>query len=503
MKSTRLVGFAALLLGVGVVSFAGCDDEADGTGGATSSSSSTGKASSSGGMVTVSASSSSGMSGDGNDTFATATVLEADADGVFASPNMDPDIADLTSPDVDVDFYKIDAKKGPMFFGVNIHPTGQSGLAEGYIDSVLTIYDSNMAQIAQNDDRFPRTTTDSELFTILPADGTYYIKVEEFCESTLSGGMCPSDYFDNILYNQYVVFGIPLAADMGNIPEGPEPNDTGATATPLTYAPVPMMAGSYYLSLAFGTLTPNTDSDWFKFTPPADVMLDPDQRLSIDFVNPPGTIDGNGSDVKVGVVQIIDSADMSVYAQLDFTNEPSDPNRTDMSGVPVIAGHDYFLKVPFGAKAANGQGAFYFMEHGIGGGNPVEAQELTNNLPATPEVLQIPAMSTGYFVEGDIAAGDLDHFKVATNGQPSLAVACGAQRSGSGLRNLKAEVLKADGITPIAMGSATETATMPINLDVDVTGNTDVVIKLTATQDATVKSTFYRCGIYPQATPMP
>jgi hypothetical protein len=86
------------------------------------------------------------------------------------------------------------------------------------MDLVITIFDSSKTQIAQNDDPFPRDTQDSKLYTVLPEDGDYYIKVEEFCETDLSGGNCPADYFDGIFEYGYAVnvFQIDGVDDMGS-----------------------------------------------------------------------------------------------------------------------------------------------------------------------------------------------------------------------------------------------------------------------------------------------
>ena len=66
------------------------------------------------------------------------------------------------------------------------------------IDTVITLYDGSMNQIAENDDAIPRFNTDSELVIHVPAAGTYYVEVQEFSDWAGEDpeGMAP--YFMNI-----------------------------------------------------------------------------------------------------------------------------------------------------------------------------------------------------------------------------------------------------------------------------------------------------------------
>jgi Ca2+-binding RTX toxin-like protein len=78
------------------------------------------------------------------------------------------------------DFYKITGTVGQS---VNIEAMSRSILSArpGWspVDTVVTVYDSNGNQIAHNDDQFE--PTDSAIFDLkLPADGTYFIKVNAF-----------------------------------------------------------------------------------------------------------------------------------------------------------------------------------------------------------------------------------------------------------------------------------------------------------------------------------
>ncbi|HTJ84418.1 MAG TPA: hypothetical protein VL400_22020 [Polyangiaceae bacterium] len=486
MKSTILVGLS--VIGLSALGFTtGCGDSgttSTGTGGAGTGGTGTTTG------VTVSSTGgggTGGAQGDGNDTIETATQADVDATTgtQFYQGNLDP-------ADSDVDFVAFDGLKGPVYIGTDAKPDTDP-FADGYLDLVITVYDSNKNQIAQNDDPFPRTSQDSSLYTVLPADGKYYVKVEEFCE--FSPG-CPADYFTNISETAFAVYMVPVdTADNGNVAEATEPNDTLATAAPMEYEPTDT-AGTYYLSVGIGDLNPTTDVDGIKFTIPSDVTVDAASRLDASFEFPPPGKDGDGSGTNPGLIQILDGA--TVVASLDMSAEKNDTSRASLFA-PLTANKEYLLKIGNGpASNAPSADPFYFVLHGVGSGNPVEKNEVTNDIAATAEAVTEAAGTTSYFIEGDLGATDTgDYFSL--NIEPGvLTVACGAQRSGSGVRGLTAAVTKTDGTT--VLGTATETATTDLlidQLDVSATGETKVLVKMTKTsQDATVTGTYYRCGYH-------
>jgi hypothetical protein len=96
--------------------------------------------------------------------------------------------------------------------------------------------------------------------------------------------------------------------------------------------------------------------------------------------------------------------------------------------------------------------------------------------------------------------GDTDYFKVATNGEATISIACASQRNGSGLRGFKATVYKADGTTPIAKGTATETGAADLFIDHVAVApvDTDLVIKIETTlpSDLTNTGAYYICGFH-------
>jgi len=81
------------------------------------------------------------------------------------------------APTGEVDYFTFEGKKGDAVL-IDIFAQ-EKAFEKTAIDTVMTLFDKDQKQIAENDDPTPRTTNDSAIFTILPADGTYYITVQE------------------------------------------------------------------------------------------------------------------------------------------------------------------------------------------------------------------------------------------------------------------------------------------------------------------------------------
>jgi hypothetical protein len=202
---------------------------------------------------------------------------------------------------------------------------------------------------------------------------------------------------------------------------------------------------------------------------------------------------------------IVDPADPTKQVALIDVAAGDEAGR-DLSP-PLMLDHKYylFLQRPAGGAVAND---FYFLQHNGGGSNPLETNEAENNVIATPEVLSVQDNGDGsfsYFVDGDIAVAgvDVDHYTVdipANLTNNKFSIACGAQRSGSGLINFKVEALKGSaGNGAIVGGSITETAAADAlisNIALPA-GETKMIVKVGAgSQSAMVTSNFYRCGIH-------
>lgn len=438
-----------------------------------------------------------GAKPDGNDTKETATQTKIGTD-----PQNDSVAGALDPVASDQDWYKFDGKKGQAINIITAAKTGTDKFDPTYVDLVITMYDSTGKQIAEQDDPNPRSSNDPFIMTVLPADGTYYIRVVE-CTKWEKGGAANCAPVAKITKKNYSMYISEIKfTDAGEVKET-EPNENETQATALTYKKNPNQAGSYYLTTMMGTFSSATDVDTYSFTVPTDITVASGSRLNGSLYTQEGGTTGNGSTTSPSEIWIAEKAAPTVVlAKVDFSKKDTKSNQGQSIDVPLIAGKEY---VAFYKRVANPTGGndFYFDLSGFGAGNPVEKETAgQNDTLATAEALTMATGQTGsYFVEGDLAATtDVDHFKAnvpASNSQ-TVSVACGAERSGSGLRNFKVELLKSDG-SAVTGGAIVESATQDALLSqlTTPTGQAFLVVKLSASSmDATVKGTYYRCGIH-------
>lgn len=437
-----------------------------------------------------------GVTGDGNDNFDQAEEITL-FDGVAEELT----IAELDPIETDNDFFKFEGNAGDAVFLLTVAKTDQSSpgpFADGYPDLMITLFNSNMQQIAHNDDPIPRTTQDSRLYTVLPATGTYYVRVEEFCQVAGQGGPgCDQAYFDGITERLYGLAAVRLdPASPGTVKEPATDNDMPITIDGSEYEENSTGTGYYAMSIQ-GTFKGANDEDVYTFTLPTLFPTTQGRDTSVFEVFPTGP-EGNGSTVPTGLMWITD-LDGNVIAQVDGTK--IDPIGGYPIEAPLTLGETYELHVQ--SSGTPGANPFYFVYHYLTGSNDVETDDAGNNTANTPEPLDSAQSQGGYqgsFVAGNILpGGDVDHFLIGAtpNSGDLVAATCTAQRVGSGLRNLKLTLL--DGATgnPIPGATATETDTETANLGngVALGSTTSVILKVEAEQDGTVLGNFYSCGV--------
>src|SRR5262249_33191546 len=130
------------------------------------------------------------------------------------------------------------------------------------IDTVVTLFDANDKQIAENNDSVPPRNNDSELITVLPADGTYCVRVEE-CWTWASNPMSSCGGTADKAHTTYKA-GVNLLH-----PTKPGPVQGQASMpTPVTFEKVNGGTGCY-LSTVWGKFTGAMDVDSFSFTLPS------------------------------------------------------------------------------------------------------------------------------------------------------------------------------------------------------------------------------------------
>lgn len=428
-----------------------------------------------------------GATGDGNDSFAEAIEMTPEQSVPFVGQG------DLDPADSDADYFFFNGTAGDaILIGSDAKPDGDE-FAEGYVDLVVELYNEQEQLIATNDDPFPRSSQDSSFYTVLPATGKYYLKVNDFC-TWAGAGTCDDAYYDNLTDTAFVTYVIPLdPAEESNVAEAAEPNDTLANATVMEYA-VADMPGQYYLSLAWGEYSTG-DTDAIRFTVPADLVFEADSRANASLLVPPPGVDGSGSSVNPGILSVSEAVSGNVIAQFDMSARTADITARATLDFPVTPGTEYLLTNSEGPTAGGSGTPFYFVVHSVGTGNPVETQEIPNSLPATPEALAQAEGVDSYFIEGDLPTADVDYFRVAVLDE-TFTVACGSLRSGSGATGFKVSVLESDGTTEL--DSAVETVTTDLLIeDVDPGAETELIVKIEKeSQDATNTGNFYRCGLH-------
>ncbi len=406
---------------------------------------------------------------------------------------------DTLDPTGDVDYWSFTGKKGQLIDLVIQTNQQNAPFDPDTIDTFITLYGPDKKQIALNDDQPAFQNNDSEILTVLPTDGTYYVRVEE-CWTWVglhptAGGTC-GDPVDKVNVD-YVLAAYELnATKQTNInPEVAEPNDT--TATKVGYQ---MGSKAYLQTVVYGTLSSATDVDVYQFTPPLDSTVSEGRatcRIDAGF---PG-VNGNGSTLDGLVVSVAsESTPTVVLAQADVYKGAVD--------VPCTLGQSYLMTVKRIANSKTGSSDFYIITHSVGGSNPLEKAESANDTAAGAEVLTSQKTSKGldaYYIAGDLInqAKDVDYFSVKVpTGAKTLSVYCAAMSYGSGLVGFTAEV-KTDADATIPNGTGAENLTdakKPLGVAIDKlavpAGATKLLVKLSAaSQDPVVTGAYYLCGI--------
>ncbi|MCO4745120.1 MAG: pre-peptidase C-terminal domain-containing protein [Proteobacteria bacterium] len=403
------------------------------------------------------------------------------------------------SPDSDVDYLRFQGYAGQTILLTTDAKPSTDEFAEGYVDLVVTLFDANRVQIAENDDPLVRTTQDSLLYTVLPSTGTYYIRVADFCHwLVLQGSSCPVDT-PAISHPEYVVQITALDFGTTNLTDGNVPESQGT----MEYAPNPGSTGSgYFSSILSGSFDGPSDEDVYTFTPPS--LSNIDHRAQMSFLPFPAGVSANGSTADVKLLWIEDADDPSgtKLAQIDggLHNELL---------LPITADTRYELHVQTDGAATVGSNPFYMLLHFNGDSNPVEAEALNSGANDTSgnaeSLVEGGSADPSYFVAGDLDGDgtDVDWYSVdastaagVTTGM-TVSVACSSATMGSGVEGLRAELLDSNAST--VLGSATESADQQSFFgDVALPSSpTQLFLRVSATgQSQTVAGTHYQCGVH-------
>jgi len=428
-----------------------------------------------------------GSQGDGNDSFEEAQDVTI---GMQFSGSLDPE--------TDYDYYKFSSPLAgqALYISTDAKPN-DTPFADGYADLVISLYDSEQNKIAENDDPIPRDTQDSELFTVLPAAGDYYLRVGDFCHwsETEQSTPCPTPQV--IDFPQYGVRIDPVTTE--NFPSFTSEED-GDTA--LNYAPA---SPGYYAALVLGTSDDASEVDTYTFTVPADVEVTQGRSTARFDMFPAGPL-GNGSSAATGKIWVTLAGSTDKIAEIDATM--ADPTFGLTLNMPATFGTVDYEVHHQAADGFSDTNPFHYFFHSFGGSNDVEADEAGNNMKTGAESFA-PGMSTGgsdgFFVAGDfLDTDDVDWFELDLTGNGitadstyTIGGACSATRIGSGA-TVQFSVEQDDGTV---VHSATETAAESANFGDDgkpfPSGTVDsLFLKVeTTAQSADVSGAYYQCGV--------
>ncbi|WP_437573016.1 hypothetical protein [Sorangium sp. So ce887] len=497
MRSMYFLGF--FVLGTIAATAAGCGGDDDGSGGSGGEGGAGSTTTSSVTTTTSGVTSTSTGSGDvddGNDSIDEAEEIPAGNNGLDGT---------LEPLEEDADYYRFTGTKGLPVYLISDAKPDDAERDPTFPDTVITLLDADGNQIAQNDDPVDGLTNDSELLTVLPADGEYFVAVQD-CNAAFPQFAFPDGCFDpaEVVSFDYSLRFLPVnlgASDTDSLVGETEPNDGAEQAVPMPYQ-LTENESAYYTTFVFGSFASETDVDVYSFTPPATPEVDNAQLAELTFSGPGGP-EGNGSTVEVSEVAVFNATDLtSAYAKVD-------PSKGGDIAVPVEAGQEYlvFVKRPAGAVGKND---FYILLNNRASSEPLEAAELTNGDVTTPEggLVSFPNGGGGvsFAIEGKLAdieeGADVDVYEVPLDDVEAgwtISVICGAQRHGSGVRELSAEVLNGDG-TPIdaTTHSATETEAEELFIDrvalPEAPEGNRLLVKVSAgTPAADVTSRGYNC----------
>jgi hypothetical protein len=394
---------------------------------------------------------------DGNDSFAQAVSVTVGMTGVMER---------IGTPG-DHDFFSFAATAGTWYvIDTEANPDDDDTM----VDTVITLYDASMTQIAENDDSVPRVNTDSELIWHCPADGTYYLELQEFSDWSPDSTMAEGDpsYTYTLTVNE-----VDPAAAVVRI-DG-EPGNDATTAEALRT--------NMNFGLLLGTFEDASDVDVFTFTVSGTTAW---------FLDPmPSGMDGYGSTSPAGRVYVMPADESETIARIDNSGD----DYTDFS--PALPPGDYLLFVEHGGAAA-GANDFYAFKIVTGMENTPEGMEASNGTLAGAEALtqmtDADGLVSGFVLAQLGAPSDIDYFSFDLAAGHQMSVACGSASGGSGVRGLRVEVRDASDAV-IAM--ATEAAPMNAFIE-DTTASSagTYYVRLTKTgQDPEVTGTWARCGV--------
>lgn len=298
-------------------------------------------------------------------------------------------------------------------------------------DVVISLYDADHTLLAQNDEGaiWPGAPVDARLVARLPADGDYYVTVDD--------PYTPPEFFQasfSLLYYHLRLHAVSDGVAGFAIADGSEPHAA-------TFAHDEKTGYDFITLVGELGAEPNSfDLDGLA------------AHALIGHVQLSGTM-GNGSSAAGGEVQISD-ADGHVLAHIDRSQDQAAID-------PPVEAASYQITVSAGGEL--GDDPYYVLDFVMLDDNLREQDEAGNGELAGAEPVDLQGtISRRGLLLVELPEADVDYYKLDAMESELIAVTCEGESGGSGVRGLTAE-LRDD--TDLVLGSATETATANLQLD--------------------------------------
>jgi hypothetical protein len=286
-------------------------------------------------------------------------------------------------------------------------------------DNTIELYDAKRRKLAVNDDgsRFPGDDIDARLVVRLAADGDYYVRAEDL--------QTPAEFFAGPL---------PLLYYHLTVEELSESSDGYALWREQATLPfVEDITFGYRYLTVIGELT----AGGAKLT-----LQSPVANALIARIHP-GGVAGDGSSVSTGAVR--------VTSQGQPVSEIQRTKHEDFHP-PVAAGT---VEVSIEAPAPLGDNPFYAVDLVLLKDNPSEQAE-PNHSAESAETVTLSRGDTGRgLLLSRLPAGDVDLWRIPVVSASQIIFSCEAERGGSGLRGLRAELLDAQ-LAPLTDASESD-----------------------------------------------
>ena len=394
---------------------------------------------------------------DDNDSFAEAREI-----------NVNGKLSGAINPAGDIDYFSFEGTEGDWIaITTELVRSNQTS----NLDTVVTLYDSSMEQLARNDDDIAGINSDSEIIYHVAATGTYFLKVEDFSttrDDRENEGGAGFRYLVKV--DRFVTEN----NDFVTVDE--ERGNDAASANDFSF----FTGGNRPVGYALGTLTDSADVDVYRFTIPAG-----DVRNFRIQVMPAGP-SGYGSTSGLGDMWVTDVSGSTIAARI------SNADQTLFRLSPSLEAGDYLLWLAHPGDTA-GVNDHYVVKNFIFNENPPETLDQRNDTQVGAEEIPLSETSRAGYIISALPDGDTDFYKINLQPDEKVSVFCGSRTAGSGIVDVTANVIDQSGMT-IATG--TESATISIALrDVVVTSSVAFIQLDRGPQLMDVTGDWVRCGI--------